>query len=122
MKPAKRCDIFYIKDIDDPDKYEIETLGKHMCDVKKRAQGKYSTFIALPIRTGRLKHVSAAFKASQDLGMLGFDLKKKYGFGNFEEHELEYIACFVDMMSEIVQDLIEAVQSNKVDTTPPEAT
>lgn len=105
---GKTMRYIYVKNLDNPDKYECEALGKHLSDVKKRSQNKYSTFIALPIRTGQEKHVSSGFTDRQDLGMLGFDLKRKYGFGNFEEHELEYIACFVDMMSELVQDLNEA--------------
>ena len=97
----------YVKNLDDPDKYEYRALGKYIEDVKSRAGEKYSTFIALQIRMGQ-RQPEWKFKASRDLGMLGFDRKKKYGFGNFERHELEYIACFVDMMSELVQDLIEA--------------
>ena len=104
---GKTMRYIYVKNLNDPDKYEYRALGKHIEDVKSRAGEKYSTFIALPRRTGQ-QQPEWEFKARRDLGMLGFDRKKKYGFGNFERHELEYIACFVDMMSELVQDLIEA--------------
>lgn len=117
---GKAMRYIYVKNLDDPDKYECEALGKHLSDVKKRSQGKYSTFIALPIRTGQLQAGQQSrsvgnFKARQPLGMLGFDRKQKYGFGNFERHELEYIACFVDMMSELVQDLIKAEERETAD-------
>ncbi len=116
-EPGKKMRYIYVKDLDKPDKYEYKALGQHLDDVQKRAKDKYSTFIALPIRTGQARHVSGNFTARQDLGMLGFDRSKKYGFGNFEAPELEYIACFVDMMSELVQDLIEAKKQKVVNET-----
>ena len=106
---GKKLQYIYVKNLDKPDNHECTTLGVHLEDVKKRAQGKYSTFIALPIRSGESQDVSGqALTAHSSLGMLGIDLKREYGFGNFEEPEWEYLACFVDMMSELVQDLIDA--------------
>ncbi len=116
-EPGKTMRYIYVKYLDKPDKYEYKALGKYLTDVQTRAKGKYSTFIALPIRTGQAKHVSGAFKTRQNLGMLGFDLRRKYGFGNFETHELEYIACFVDMISELVQDLIGAKRQKVANQT-----
>jgi len=84
-------------------------LGNHTVNVQRRALGHYSTFIALPIQSGQCHDVSSSNMAAKNsLGMLGLDLKKKYGFGNFEKQEWEYLACFVDMISELVQDLIDA--------------
>ena len=105
--PGKTLRYIYVKNLDSPDKYECRALGTYTEGVQGRAKSNgYPTFIALPIRSGRIK--DSMLSAQNTLGMLGLDLKTKYGFGNFEEHEQEYLACFVDMMSELVQDLIDA--------------
>ena len=103
----------YVKDLSNPDKFERTALGNHLKDIQKRSHEKYNTFIALPIRSGQPKDIAGgAFTARETLGMLGIDRKQKYSLGNFEEHEQEYLACFVDMMSELAQDLIGSEAQN----------
>lgn len=106
--PGKMKPYIYVKDIERPDRYEKNILRPNIERVQERATGKYNTFIAIPIRAGKLVNFSTEFDTQTDLGMIGFDLQEKFGFGNFEEQELHLIACFADLISEIVQDLINA--------------
>ena len=106
-EPGKKLTYIYVKDLGNLDKYESRVLGKYMADIQKRSQTYYNTFIALPIRGGKLQEVSGDFAILPDFGILGFDLKEKYGFGNFEPQELDFIACLADLLSEPLQDLIE---------------
>lgn len=97
----------YVKDVDNPDEYEAKAMGKLSVDIKARAGDNYKTFIALPIRGGKMPFPKGVdIFARQDLGVLGFDLKKSYEFGNFEEKELDFIACLADSLGEIILDLI----------------
>lgn len=100
---GEKLPYIYVKDLDEPDTYECQSMGKFTEQIKNRAGENYKTFIALPIRGGRLP-VEAEVR--RDLGILGFDLKEKFRFGNFEEHELDYIACLADSLSEIITDLV----------------
>jgi hypothetical protein len=110
-EPGRKLRYLYVKDINNPDKYEYEVMGKYSNDILKRSKDKYVTFIALPIRAGRIVGDSSEdISVRSDLGILGFDLNDAYGFGNLEEHELEFISCFADMLSEPVQDLVDAQQ------------
>lgn len=99
----------YVKDINNPDECEAKAMGKLSEKIKGRAADNYKTFIAFPIRGGKIPFPKGAeMDARQDLGVLGFDLKKAYEFGNFEEKELDYIACLVDSLAEIILDLIKS--------------
>jgi hypothetical protein len=116
--PGIKLRYIYVKDITNADNYERTALGRYLSDVQKRAAGNYRTFIAMPIRSGSPKDVASDEITVQNaLGMLGLDLKTQYGFGNFEEHEREFLACFVDMMSELVQDLIDAEAREALNNT-----
>jgi hypothetical protein len=103
---GKKWSYIYVKNLDDPDKYETEILGQNLPDVKKRALDNYKTFIALPIRAGKLELDSTEFITRPDLGIIGFDSLEEYKFGNFDPHELDIMACLADLLSELVQDLI----------------
>ncbi len=106
---GKKLSYVYIKNLDKPDIYETEVLGKRIQDVKTRAKDHYKTFIALPIRSGKLpysKH-KKDFTSRPDLGMIGFDSMEKYGFGNLDKHEIDIFGCLADLLSEPVNDLIE---------------
>jgi len=97
----------YVKDVDNPDEHEAKNMGKLSSDIKGRAGDNYKTFIALPIRGGKMPFPKGAnISARQDLGVLGFDLKNAYEFGNFEERELDFIACLADSLGEIILDRI----------------
>lgn len=99
----------YIKNIEKLDKSETnllksgenpeQTIGKF----RDRAKNKYTAFIDLPIRAGIA--TGSSFTIERDLGFIGFDLMEKYGFGNVEEPELHYLACFADIMSELILNL-----------------
>jgi hypothetical protein len=106
--PGKKKRYIYVKNVQNPDKYEQDAIEPNLVKVQDRAKGKYNSFIAIPIRAGKKVNVSEDFATTPDLGMIGFDLNEKFGFGNFEENELHYIACFADLISEIVQDIAEA--------------
>jgi len=108
-EPGKKLRYIYVKDLNDPDKYEREVIGNSRKEIQNRAKGHYNTFIAMPIRAGKLANITDEFVTRPDLGMIGFDLKEKFGFGNFEDHEINFIACFADIMSEPLQDLIESM-------------
>lgn len=97
----------YVKNLDNPDEYEAKNMGKLSAEIKGRAGDNYKTFIALPIRGGKMPFPKGVdIFARQDLGVLGFDLKNAYEFGNFEENELDFIACLADSLGEIILDLI----------------
>jgi hypothetical protein len=105
-EPGKKLSYIYVKNLDNPDKYECAVLGRYKNEICGRAKGKYNTFVALPIRAGRLEGNSSEFTTRPDLGFLGFDLMEKYGFGNLYKYEIDFMACLVDLLSEPVQDLI----------------
>lgn len=104
-RDGRKINYLYVKDINNPDKHECSALGEYKDELQTRAKTKYNTFIALPIRAGKMK-TKSDFTTRADLGILGFDLKEKYGFGNFDEHEFHIMGCLVDLLSEPVQDLI----------------
>jgi hypothetical protein len=80
-------------------------LGNKKREVIKKALGKYATFFAMPIRGGCID-AKITWHQRDNLGMIGFDLQKPYGFADLPEFQLEYIACFVDLMVEPIKDLI----------------
>ncbi len=94
----------YIKDLDKLDAYETGVMGRFTDKIKGRAGSNYKTFIALPIRGGKWPEMEVDVRAN--LGILGFDMKEKYGFKNFEESELDYMACLADSLSELIEELI----------------
>jgi hypothetical protein len=94
----------YVKNLDKLDAYESGVMGRFTDKIKGRAGSNYKTFIALPIRGGKLPDMGVDVRAN--LGVIGFDLNEKYGFGDFGEHELDYIACLADSLSELIEDLV----------------
>lgn len=54
------------------------------------------------------------------LGMIGFDSQTPYTFGNIRDQEIQYLACFVDMMSEMVQDLlnVKSIETENISNEP----
>jgi hypothetical protein len=77
-------------------------------EIKARAKGRYTSFIALPIRYGTCRIISPSkFEPKPDLGLIGIDLMEPYGFGNLEENEIHILLCFADLISEPVNDLNE---------------
>ncbi len=105
---GKKLRFIYVKNLDNLDKYELSAIGIYKEEIKKRAGDYYKSFIALPLRGGRIKMSgSNGMSSVPNLGILGFDLKEKYGFGNFPEHEYHYLTSFASLLSEPVQDLIE---------------
>lgn len=114
---GKKMRFIYVKNIKKPDNYECLALGKYKDEVISRAKSNYSTFIALPIRAGKLPASSDAFQVRADLGLLGFDLVEPYGFGNLYDHEVDLLGCFADIMSEPLEDLQKAITN---ESRPPE--
>jgi hypothetical protein len=107
-KPRNRTDYIYVKNINKPDKLELQTIGQDLVDIQRRALPHYSTFIAVPIRSTDVQEFTKGdFHLKKDLGMLGIDLNKKYGFGNLEKYELNIIYCLADLLSVIVEDIIK---------------
>lgn len=105
---GKSLRFIYVKNLDNLDKYELEAIGVYKKQIKERAGDYYKSFISLPLRGGRIKvSASNGMTSVPNLGIVGFDLKEKYGFGNFSEHEYHYLASFASLLSEPVQDLIE---------------
>ena len=104
---GQKLPYIYVKDLDNPDKYELKAMGNLTTDIKGRAADNYKTFIALPIRGGNIKFDGPGeVEAHPDLGVLGFDLVGKYKFGNFEDHELDYMACLADSIADLILDLL----------------
>lgn len=107
----------YIKNLDKLEKDEEFFFGEKIKDrynvLKERAGDHYKTFVAMPIRGGadqRKSNTNADDNkwAIRDLiGIIGFDSKESYAFGDLPEHELDFLACFADTMSELVYDLIQ---------------
>jgi len=110
-KDQKKREYIYVKNINFPDKKEIEMMGDYIKEIQNRSKGHYKTFLAMPLRSGESfsgqKRTNVVWKPKDDLGFIGFDVNEKYGLGSMQEFELNYIACFVDLMSELVQCLIE---------------
>ncbi|PKP20476.1 MAG: hypothetical protein CVU05_09035 [Bacteroidetes bacterium HGW-Bacteroidetes-21] len=107
-KNKSRMEYLYVKDVNILDNKELLSLGAESEHIKARASGKYSTFIAVPVRSGELKSLSSdEIQVRKDLGILGFDTKEKYSFGNLDQYELDMMYCLSDLLSIIVEDLIE---------------
>lgn len=108
-RTGKKKQVIYVKDIENTDSIENKMLGDNVEDIQARAKGKYSTFIALPIRTGKsiTNDTNKKWEIKQDIGMLGFDMKEKYGFGNLYEHEIDIYGCVADLLADPLYDLIE---------------
>jgi hypothetical protein len=107
-KSGNKLSYVYVKNLDNIDKKEMKMLSGFEENINKRATGKYRTFIALPIRSGKLPNVSSSnFTTRPDLGILGFDLLEPYGFGNLEESEIHVLLSLADLISEPVKDLID---------------
>jgi hypothetical protein len=113
--PGKTKCYIYVMNIQKPTTIDIAALAPNLQEVQTRAQDKYTTFLALPIRTGKNNAVSKDFTSRTDLGMIGFDLKEPYGFGNVSEQEIHYIACFADLISELVVDLADLGSNEHAD-------
>lgn len=97
----------YVKNIDNPDRTETKMLGGFNEQIKSRAEGLYNTFISVPLkRRYESKENPSNLTIKKDLGLLGFDLQEKYGFGNLEQFELNILNCLVEMISELTEDLI----------------
>jgi hypothetical protein len=65
----------------------------------------YRTFWAMPIRTGKTQLEDATCVKKIPLGFLGCDLPYPYGFGNISDQEVDFLACVVDAISELLYDL-----------------
>lgn len=110
-KARKKLRYIYVKNIDNPDTLELQEIGPDLQNIQARATGKYKTFIAVPIRSEALKLVSTSdIEVKKELGLLGFDLQEKYGFGNLEQFELNLIYTVADLLSIIVGDIIKDKQ------------
>lgn len=109
----QRYSFIYVKNVEKYDSLELEVLGDIAHDVAVRARKyKYKTFLAFPIRTGHIKFNIKTGKperpfTQEDIGMLSFDLKKKFGFFNVEKYEIHLMLCISDLLSDIVNDLIK---------------
>jgi hypothetical protein len=104
----------YVMDLDDSESKECLSLGDYYHKIKSRAANNYSTFIALPIRTGEFIQISnETIKTKENLGIIGFDMEEKYGFGTLFSHELEILGCFTDLLSIIVKDLQTSLKNNE---------
>lgn len=84
--------------------------------IQERAADHYKTFIAMPIRGGVDKRKQNRWSDRNAIGMIGFDLKRPFGFGDLPPHQLDYMACFVDMISEPVIDLIRKLKEEVADS------
>ncbi len=104
----KRLKYIYVKDLSKPDLHELQAIGQDLVFIKGRAVDKYKTFIAVPIRSNSISSISTKeVQVKKDLGLLGFDLKEEYGFGNLDFYELNIIFCLSDSLSIIVEHLIK---------------
>lgn len=104
----KKHSFIYIKNVDKYDENELKVIGDISDKITSRANKYlYKTFLAFPIRTGNINLEDAPPPAKYDLGMLCFDLKKAYAFGNVHKYEIHFLLCIADLLSEIINDLIK---------------
>ncbi len=97
----------YVKNVDKFELKEAEVFGVKCDYIKKRAAGNYKTFVTMPIRGGVDNRIANNLWFERNtIGTVCFDINQPYGFGDLPEHHLEYMACFVDLISELVFDLI----------------
>jgi len=107
-RKGKRQSYIYIKNLEKIDDKERKMIAEFQDDIVGRATGRYKTLIALPIRWGELPtFVKTNLKSKPDLGIIGIDLMEPYGFGNFDDNEIHILLCFTDLVSKLVNDLIE---------------
>jgi hypothetical protein len=107
-KDGKIRSYIYVKNLENLDNKEKKMLSIFKSEIRERAKGRYTTFIALPIRYGTCRIIRPSkFEPKPDLGLIGIDLLEPYGFGNLEENEIHILLCFADLISELVNDIIE---------------
>ena len=100
----QKIPFLYIGDLTDPTKSELKRLGNNYSKLKYRAERHgYKSLLALPIKTGN-QNPTGNPVIKESLGFIGFDSNSPNGFGNISKQEIDYLACFVDSLSEIVAD------------------
>lgn len=106
LKDGTAQNFIYVKDLDRPTIEERLILqGKHQGIVgRSTLNGSYKTFVALPIKTGN-QGADVSDNIQELLGFIGFDSKIPGSFGDIPEHERQFLSAFVDLISEILEDL-----------------
>jgi hypothetical protein len=89
----------YIRDVHDQDELR-QTFGVDCDRLRQRAEGKYRSFIALPLRWSQYGDGQLPMKGT--IGMLGFDGPHPGSFGDLEEEDFQALYAIVDILSECV--------------------
>jgi hypothetical protein len=100
----QRLPFLHIGDINNLTVKETEVLRDFQTVLRMRAEKHhYRTILAFPIRTGNINPKGTPI-VKESLGFIGFDMPKPNGFGNLSQQEVDYLACVVDSLSDIVRD------------------
>ncbi|HKP98521.1 MAG TPA: hypothetical protein VJ385_22515 [Fibrobacteria bacterium] len=99
VKHPDKFGALYIKDI--RDKQEVSQIfGVEGERLGQRAEGKYRTFMAIPLRSSRYQ--DGPLPVKNTIGMLGFDSMKPGSFEDLEEEDYQALYAIVDILSECV--------------------
>lgn len=89
----------YIRDVHDHDELQ-HTFGVDCERLRQRAEGKYRTFIAIPLRWSQYGDGQLPMKGT--IGMLGIDTLRPRSFEDLEEEDFQALYAVVDILSECV--------------------
>ena len=106
-KLVKHMDKFkaiYVRDVHDERELCL-TFGVDVDRLRQRAEGKYRTFIALPIRWSQYQDGQLPMKGT--IGMLGIDDLRPGALEDLEEEDFQALYAIVDILSECVVYLIK---------------
>lgn len=96
----------YIQNLEKLNREELKVVGVYEQQIRSRAGENYQTFIAVPIRGAEIEEDRFEVEVMRDLGLLGIDLERKFGFGNITNSEIYFLASLADLLSEPIVDLL----------------
>jgi hypothetical protein len=99
VKHPDKFGALHVPDIHD--KHELaQIFGVEGEALQQRAEGKYRTFIAIPLRMS--KYQEGPLPAKITIGMLGLDSMRPRSFEDLEEEDYQALYAVVDILSECV--------------------